>query len=149
MSTMSSLVRASQAEEAALLQTFENLENVLHAPEHERGSLWLKRLQVVLHQLEDVLNLHRRTVEAPNGLLPQGQLAGATPATLERRSEKLLQSLPDYIAQTKRLRHGTAYANTAELHQAASELLQGLRDFKAKERELLADSVTMETGVGD
>lgn len=150
----------ARVEEATLLMSFDSLERAVRAidavPEAQRS----KRLYRALCKVREALRLHSSTLGVATWAEAEDDVAGTTPATIDRRRDKLATAIREYVLRARILarlaqaaethcHRDSAQAEVAALEREAAELLQALRDFHAKEQALIIDRVTLEVGVGD
>ncbi len=160
MLPISSAPHWARFDEAALLTSFDGLDRALRVDVPQSSLEATRTLHRALIDIANALGAHRRLLEtieqAPTGDKP----AGAIPASIDRRRDKLFAELDEHIIRSRilsQLANATSahygrphkHVELATIKREAEELLQAVRTAHAHEQALAIDDVTMEVGVGD
>jgi iron-sulfur cluster repair protein YtfE (RIC family) len=129
-----------------LLAAMHRLEQALAGAAPGREAAWLERVDRLLTKVEESLQRHVTSAEAPDGLFVEVDLARPT---LVRRMDKLRHEHADLLNQAKRLRQIVAGGSFTEVRRHAAELLTALRHHQALETDLIFESFATDIGVGD
>lgn len=153
------LSRGTRDEHDALLVAMHRLEAALAAAAPGREQGWNARVLNDLRGVQEYLDRHVASAEAPDGLLAEIDL---TRPTLVRRVDQLRREHTDLLQQAGALQRQVEQLwcvdwttdpdvrpDVADIRQQAARLLNALRDHQAHETDLIFESFFTDIGAGD